>query len=186
MTSQQLFPGRYNNSSSVTIYVAGTKVRIMALKTFSLNAIAELLERDRATVVRALRDTPADGTENRHPRWKMATACAALEQHNRSNICAINTGGDIDPVLAAVFSSFDAAYDAMKNLPSLAARRKASIALRPQLAAMDRQLRAHGRAIGAGDELANLRADELWRLTMCGFEAPCRWSLRETLEHLGC
>jgi hypothetical protein len=155
------------------------------LKTFSLNAIAELLERDRATVIRALRDTPADATERCQPRWKMATAVAALGQHNRNASGGGNIGGDIDPGLSAAFARFDTAYDEMKSLRSLTARRKASIALRPMISRMDQMLRAHGRAIGAGDELADLRADELWRLTMRGFESPCAWSLDQVLEQLG-
>ena len=155
------------------------------MKTFSTNAIAELLERDRATVVRALRDVPADAMEKRQPRWKMATAVAALEKHNRARGDSATTGG-IDPTLGAAFSQFDAAFDIIKALPTLPARRKAAIALRPLISGMDQLLRAHGRAIGAGEELADRRADELWRLTMRGFEKLCAWSFDETLERLGC
>ena len=44
------------------------------MKLFSAYAAAELLERDRQTLTRALRSTPADGQERGQPRWKMATA----------------------------------------------------------------------------------------------------------------
>lgn len=49
------------------------------MKTFSVNALTELLERDRATIVRALRKVPPDATERKQPRWKMTTAIAAVD-----------------------------------------------------------------------------------------------------------
>ena len=152
------------------------------MRVFSVNSIAELLERDRATVVRALRDVPADATERHQPRWRMATAVTALEKHNRASSEAVS----VHPELDATFAKFDVAYDAMKVLPTLHARRKAAIALKPLIEAIDGRLRVHGRAIGVGDELADRRADDLWRLTMRGFESPCEWNFDETLEHLGC
>src|SRR5205823_2931946 len=45
---------------------------------FSVNAAAILLEKDRATLVRALRRVPADGTERGQPRWKLPTIISAL------------------------------------------------------------------------------------------------------------
>ena len=49
------------------------------MQTFSVNALAEMLERDRATVVRALRKVPSDATEKGQPRWTMKHALAALD-----------------------------------------------------------------------------------------------------------
>jgi hypothetical protein len=49
------------------------------MKTFSTNALAELLERDRATITRALRHVPKDATEKGQQRWKMTTAIAAVD-----------------------------------------------------------------------------------------------------------
>jgi hypothetical protein len=111
----------------------------------------------------------------------MATAFAALEKHNRAG-----DGGNSgqDPALTAIFVRFDKAYEAMRRLPSLAERRKASIALVPMIAKTDAMLRAHGRAIGAGDELSDLRADKLFLLCMRGFERPCQWSFDEVRLNL--
>jgi hypothetical protein len=61
------------------------------MKTFSANAIADLLERDRATIVRALRDTPPDGKERGQPRWKMTTALDALDWLPGSHNAKIST-----------------------------------------------------------------------------------------------
>jgi len=69
-------------------------------------------------------------------------------------------------------------------LPTLEKRREAAKALAPQIASMDRMLRAHGRAVGAGDELADLRADKLFALSMRGFEQPCLWNSSECWRFL--
>src|SRR5438445_5324935 len=45
---------------------------------FSINRAADLLERERQTLVRALRHVPPDGTERGQPRWRMATIVDAL------------------------------------------------------------------------------------------------------------
>jgi hypothetical protein len=57
--------------------------------------------------------------------------------------CPASVGG-IDPILAEAFAKFDAGYDKMVALPTLEKRRAASKALAPQIASMDRMLRAHG------------------------------------------
>src|SRR4051794_10278475 len=45
---------------------------------FSVNRAADLLERDRATLVRAMRHVPPDGYERGQPRWRMPTIIDAL------------------------------------------------------------------------------------------------------------
>jgi hypothetical protein len=45
---------------------------------FSINRAADLLEKDRATLVRALRRVPADGYERGQPRWRMPTIIDAF------------------------------------------------------------------------------------------------------------
>jgi hypothetical protein len=54
-------------------------------KLFSEFAASTLLERDRQTIARALRNTPPDGKERGQPRWKMSTIVTAMERHNRAN-----------------------------------------------------------------------------------------------------
>jgi hypothetical protein len=152
------------------------------MKVFGVNALAELFERDRQTIVRALRGIPADATENQQPRWRMSTAVAALERHTRIHDSGSNSGQA--PELARIFARFDEAYDMMRALPSLDGRRKASIALAPLIAETDTMLRAHGRAIGAGGELSDLRADKIRLLCMRGFETACDWSFEEVHTNL--
>ena len=154
------------------------------MKTFSVNAIAELLERDRATVIRALRETPPDATERRQPRWKMATAVAALERHNRAN--SDDTLGGNDPALAAAYAKLDEAIEAMEIAPSLEDRRSMAInSVKPLLAATDRMLRTAGIVAGQDAELVHLRADHLGFVMLRTFERPCQWSLNEARKAIG-
>jgi len=52
---------------------------------FSINKAADLLERDRATLVRALRHVKADGTERGQPRYTMRTIIDALAAQEARN-----------------------------------------------------------------------------------------------------
>lgn len=157
------------------------------MKTYSANAIAETFERDRGVVIRALRNTRPDSVVSGRPRWKLATASRALERHNRAggvSNCGDGSSGGQDPELALMFAKFDSGDAAMRKLKTVSARRRAAIALAPLIAETDTALRAHGRATGAGAELADYRADRLLLLCLRGFEVPCEWSQQETLEHL--
>lgn len=106
------------------------------MKTFSLNAAATLIEKDRATLVRALRRTPPDACEGRHPRWRLRTILDALATHEQQ--VAVQTGGyprsDIADRCDAAFAEFDQRFDAMKAAPTLTQRREMSIALAPLIA----------------------------------------------------
>jgi hypothetical protein len=157
----------------------------MTTPLFSINAAAELLERDRRTITKALRHTPPDGKENNQPRWRLKTIIAALAVMRpvHAPFATANSDG-IDPVLAKAFATFDAAYNKMSTLPTLEERRAAAKALGPQIASTDRMLRAHGRAFGAGDELANFRADNRFALIMSSFERPCSWNSAECWKFL--
>jgi hypothetical protein len=159
--------------------MAGRHRRITALKTFSVNAIAELLERDRATVIRALRETPPDAVEKRQPRWKMATAVAALERHSRVHD-GDNSGG-IDP---PEYARFDKAYQAAKELPTLAKRRAAAVKTIPLLNAMIAALRQRGREFGEDPEVTDMRADRVYQLAMVGYRAPCEWDHDQVWSNL--
>ncbi len=152
------------------------------MKTFGANAIAETFERDRGVVVRALRNVTPDAVVSGRPQWKIATASRALERHNRKSDGS--TSSTVDPELMRVYAAFDEEFDRMVALPTLEKRRTAARELAPMIAAMDRKVREHGRAVHAGDELTDLRADQIWRLVMRGFEGPCEWTELEVREAL--
>jgi hypothetical protein len=154
------------------------------MKLFSAFAAAELLERDRQTIARALRNTPPDGRENNQPRWKMSTIVDAVKHHSGVPIQSASRSTGTDDELMAVYAAFDVKFNAMAVLPTLALRRAAACELAPEIAGMDQASRQRARANGVGDELADLRADQLYRLCMRGFEKPCEWTSAQCWENL--
>src|SRR5258708_16024422 len=53
------------------------------MKLFSAFGAADLLEKDRQTVRRALRRVVPDGFEGKNPRWRLPTIIPALDPHPR-------------------------------------------------------------------------------------------------------
>jgi hypothetical protein len=160
------------------------------MQTFSLNSLSESFEVDRGTLVKALRDVPADFEKSKtRPEWKISTAARALEAHRRSTGRADrhpagrgtreHTDGAIDPRLQRHYDAFDSATAAMRLLPTLEARREAAINMGPQIAKMDVTQRQISLADGNDEELTELRSDRLFFLYLRGFEGPCHWSMSE-------
>jgi hypothetical protein len=115
------------------------------------------------------------------PTWKTSTAARALEAHR------LKSDGDnvgTDPALAALYQKFDVAYDALRALPELEQRRAAARELAPRITEIDAAMRRIGMANGHDPELAHLRADKAFLLTLRGFEQCCGWSQAETWEQL--
>jgi hypothetical protein len=154
------------------------------MQTHSLNSLAEQLEVDRSTMVRALKNVVPDAEVTRgRPTYKISTASAALEAHRRNtgNRPSRNKGpNDIDPRMQRHYDAFDTADAAMRRLPTLEARRQAAICMGPQIAKMDALQRQTSLDSGIDQELTDLRCDRLFLLYLRGCETPCSWSQSET------
>jgi hypothetical protein len=69
------------------------------MKTFTVNAAAELLERDRRTVAKALRGVPPDHKDAQgHERWRLPVILDALSARGGG----ANAAAAIDEILSAV------------------------------------------------------------------------------------
>jgi hypothetical protein len=154
------------------------------MQTFSANGLAERLERDRATVVKALRNIPADRTVKGKPQWKIATGSRAVEAHLRAydGNGGSSGGGSTDPRLSALHAEFDKQDAAMRALPTLEARRAAARAMAPLIEETSRAFLAHGRSVGADPELMALKNDKIFVLIIRGTESPCEWTFDQAWE----
>jgi hypothetical protein len=99
------------------------------MQTFPLNALAEQFEVDRSTMVRAMRNVPADLVRpGNRPTWKTATAARALEAHRRKQNGGNDGTGPTQLALAdrieADFETFDAGFAKLEAEPNLERRRK--------------------------------------------------------------
>jgi hypothetical protein len=150
------------------------------MKTYSANALAETLERDRGTMLRALRNVPPDADLHGKPQWKVATAAKALAVHTGKGGSGNSAAtAHIDPRLQRHYDAFERADTSMRRLKTVEARRQAAINMGPQISLMDKLQRQVSIADGHSEELTDLRADKLFMLYLRGFEAPCAWSMSE-------
>lgn len=149
------------------------------MQTYTVNSLAEQLERDRGTVVKALRNVPPDATVKGRPQWKIATASRAVEAHlrNGGNTRYGHSGiGSDSRALAALNARFDQAEAAMQVLPTIEKRRDAARALLPLIVEVDKATRQVGLAHGQNSDFVHLRADEMLRLIARGLEGPTGWT----------
>lgn len=152
----------------------------------SVNAASEMLERTRRTVKRALRHVPPDSHERGQPRWRLPKIIEAL-QSSGAPMTQPRHGGnvsDLNEQCNALFTQFDTAFDSLKALPTLPARREAAIKLYPAIERMMSAMRARDRADGLNEDYVSLRADRVFNLMLIGLEGPCEWTRAEVWAHL--
>jgi hypothetical protein len=148
------------------------------MKLFSAFAAAELLERDRQTIVRALRNTPPDGREGEHARWKMSTIVDAMERHGRASGGSIGDGSD-----RPESAQFTQACEAMKVLPTLAQRRAAAIKAIPLLINAIKATRTQRLDMDENPETSAVRGDLLCQTGLEGLAVACEWRNGEAWQH---
>jgi hypothetical protein len=152
----------------------------MTTPLFSINAAAEVLERDRRTLVKALRRVPPDGRERGTDRWRLRSIIDALADMQPAPAPAPT--GEIDRRLQQQYDMFDQADTSMRRLSTLDARRQAAIGMGPLISTMDALQRQVSLDNGVDQELTDLRCDKLFLLYLRGFEAPCSWSMSQVWD----
>src|SRR6516225_10051076 len=104
---------------------------------FSINKAAHILERERATLVRALRYTQPDGFQGGQPRWTLASITAALaltpQARRNSGKCRDRYGIRHSKVLDELRFKFEQQVAFIAVEPSLDNRREMALALAPLL-----------------------------------------------------
>lgn len=166
----------------------------MPAPNFSISGAAELLERDRRTLVKALRGVAPNSYARNQPRWRLPVIIQALESMTQprrsSGVGTGNTLDDLDADLAYdrstlhLFDGFNKAYAKMEAEPSLAKRRAMAISFAPKMIdACIRAYRAHCIADGGFID-ASSRADCMFSHLMDDFGKSCQWSHAQVWEHL--
>jgi hypothetical protein len=157
---------------------------------FSINRLSVMLDCDRQTMVRALKDTPADAGTERKPLFRVSTAVTALNQHRGKPDRRRKPGDGRTEVLngtaaeaAVAFERYDVAYDAMTKLPTLQARRDAAYKLQPLAKQMLELM--HDRDVEADlhPEHVELKNQAVTLLIVKGLETPCSWSHSEAWNY---
>jgi hypothetical protein len=146
---------------------------------FSINRAADLLERDRATLVRALRHVSPDGYERGQPRWRMPTIIDALAVKPQARR---ETGKFRDRyrlrsrVLDDMRVMFEKQVALVSAEPSLDKRREMSIALAPLLHEYQTTYIDIGRSLRiADDDVLVARAELIWSEMMDEVSEAAEW-----------
>jgi hypothetical protein len=149
---------------------------------FSVNRLSVMLDCDRQTMVRALKDTPADAGTERKPLFRVSTAVAALDQHRGKPDRRRKPGNGRTEVMsgtaaeaAVAFERYDVAYDAMTKLPTLQARRDAAYKLQPLAKQMLELMHDRDVECDLHPEHVDLKNQAVTLLLVKGLESPCEW-----------
>jgi hypothetical protein len=156
---------------------------------FSINGASEILERQRRTIKKALRHTPADSFERGQPRWRLPTIIAALQGSGNPLIPPHQVSGDgadgkLEEACRAGFAKFDAAVAALEKLPTLAQRRARAVELGPMAAASIATMRVRDEAAGLHEQHIDLKCQEVLRLSLWALLGPTQWTKDEVWEHI--
>jgi hypothetical protein len=150
---------------------------------YSINAAAEILERQRRTLRRALAHVEPDSHERGQPRWRLPVIIQALQGTGAPLVQPRPASGDGDDRLEqecrATFAKFDKAVIELGRLPELEERRARAAELGGLAAAGVAAMRRRDEAAGLHEQHILLRGQEVFRLSLWGLLAPCQWSKDE-------
>ncbi|WP_439369672.1 hypothetical protein [Bradyrhizobium sp. DASA03120] len=151
---------------------------------FSINRAADLLEKDRATLVRALRHLPPEGyTKHGHPRWSMQTIRNALAMKPQARR---ETGKFRDRYslrstkLDRMRLEYEKGLALIGAEPSLDKRRDMALALAPLLEQYQAAYLGIARSLHiADDDVLTVRSDLIWSEMMDEVSAAAEWPREE-------
>jgi hypothetical protein len=147
---------------------------------FSINRAADLLEKDRATLVRALRHVPPEGyTKHSQPRWSMQTIRNALAVKPQARHA---TGRFRDRYnlpstqLDRMRLEYEKGLALIGAEPSLEKRREMALKLAPLLEQYQTRYLDLGRSLCiADDDVLTARSDLIWSEMMDEVSAAAEW-----------
>ena len=144
---------------------------------FSVNRAADLLERDRATLVRALRHVPPDGYERGQPRWRMPTIIDALAVKPQAETGKFRDRYSLrSRVLDDMRRTFEEEVALIGAEPSLERRREMALQLAPLLEQYQAAYLEIGRSLHiADDDVLTARSDLIWSEMMDEVSAAAEW-----------
>lgn len=131
------------------------------MRTFSINGAAELLERDRRTITKALRHVKPDTHVNSNPRWRLPTIINAMEKANGQT--SRDRNSELSQQIEADFEAFDAGFAKLEAEPDLERRRllDKQLGVGALIGDLDRQMKKANAAIGEERGLSAIASDTL-------------------------
>jgi hypothetical protein len=144
---------------------------------FSVNGAANLLEKDRQTLVRALRHVTADGFERGQPRWRLPTIVNALmlktEARRETGKCR-DRYSLRSPTLDVLRREYEKRVASIAAERSLDKRRDMALQLAPLLQEYQTTYRDIGRSL-VNDDALSARAELIFQEMMDEVSAAAEW-----------
>jgi len=131
-----------------------------------------LLEKDRQTLVRALRHVMPDGYERGHPRYTLKTITDALAVHQ-------DGGEGVSRDLQPMFDELDQRYRAVQNAPTLAERRQQARVFFSFVVEVEGAMYVDAKRRGENLRMAQLRIAEHTRLNVVTLRNALDWNSDE-------
>lgn len=146
------------------------------MQMYSVNRLAEMFQRDRSTIVRALRGVPREGGSADRPQYTVATMSRALQDH-----FAAKSGGEapLNYDLRGQFDDLDEQYRHVQNGPTLEDRRERARSFFPLVADVEAAMFADAKRAGEDARNARLRAIEHTRLNVLTLRETLGWNSDE-------
>jgi hypothetical protein len=132
------------------------------METYSVNALAMQFEVDRATLQRALKNTPPDLVTGKRQSFKVSTAMRALERHRRNVGTSMPGVGSDQHRLAlieqeeATFAELDRQFQKLEAEPNIERRR--ALSLKMQIGKTINRLEELFQETNALDEMGSILA----------------------------
>jgi hypothetical protein len=147
---------------------------------FSVNRAADVWERDRATLVRALRHVPPDGYAGDQPRWRASTIAGALavKPHMRGQTGRYRDRWRIRHCkrLDDLRTAYEAGLARIAGEKDLAKRREMALALAPAIRDYTHGYREVADTLRlADDDAITARADLIWSEMMEEISEAAQW-----------
>jgi hypothetical protein len=165
------------------------------METFTITHAARLLEKDRETLVRALKHTPPDTVVKTRGRdrdqWRMSTIVAALERNSEGGASSPssprrkNGDGWRDERITKAYDGVLQWYDELQSIEDLEQRRTvAREKVAPLIAYNCEHLRDWMIENGHGAELAGLSSERLWHMSRNFVRFLCEWTDEEEYDEI--
>jgi hypothetical protein len=146
---------------------------------FSITGASEALGRSRRTISRALKNVKPDTIRSGLALWRMQVIIENVNAKTQAPILPTGTAGEQTELArdaSEAFVEFDTGMEALLNLKTLTARRAAAHRMVSLLNAVIETMERRDLADDLHPEHASLRAQNVWRLCLRGFQHHCNWT----------
>jgi hypothetical protein len=144
---------------------------------FSISGAADALQRSRRTISKAMKDVTPDAVRSGLSLWKIGKIIEMVNARTEAPILPIRTEQtQLARDASEAFAAFDDAWETLTKLKTLAARRAAARKMVSLLNAVTGTMEQRDLADDLHPEHASLRAQNVWRLCLRGFQHHCNWT----------